>query len=184
MKDQVQTVQNTKNGISAKSKKAKAVKVDADELKDLDLGEDDAEFLAHVAKQNAEAEMETDDSEDEVMNDMKPMIQVNAPKAVPIVRGGPKKPAGNTDRFIDTSDFDAQFEDDLKKVATSPKEFMDLIATAKANGADGIEATAKVIAYYNKGVVPEAGFFIFHNVKVYEEGKKKEINKRLNATLY
>ena len=119
----------------------------------------------------------------DVVNDMKPMVQVNAPKAVPIVRG-PVKPMAATDRFIDTSDFDAKFEEDLKKVASNPKEFMDLIATAKANGAEGIEATAKVIAYYNKGVVPEAGFFIFHNVMVYEEGKKKEISKRLNASLY
>jgi hypothetical protein len=151
-------------------------------LADLGLGveAEDAEMRAYIAQQNKEVEEMTPE-------ELKKFDQVMQPKKVdhkPIVSASNPSKVMDDERFIDTSDFDKAFEADLEKVAQNPKEFLDLIATARANGSDEIVASEKVIAYYNKGKVPKANYFIYQNVKVFVEGKVEQTKAEIERSIY
>lgn len=49
-----------------------------------------------------------------------------------------------------------------------------------------IEVARKIVAHFNRGAMPafdEVGYFLFHNVKVFERGKRQQAEARDARTL-
>ncbi len=67
-----------------------------------------------------------------------------------------------------------KFLDAVAKAPMMPKE------TYEEDTMPYVEAPRVIIEFYNKGTtalkaIAETGYFIFHNVKVYEEGKRDSV---------
>lgn len=54
-------------------------------------------------------------------------------------------------------------------------EFLDSVALAQSNGDEWVEAPAEIIQHYNRKGMNGSKYFIYHGVKVCEEGKLDEI---------
>ena len=66
--------------------------------------------------------------------------------------------------------------------AKTPQELEDQIMLAKHHECDSVEATPQLIKYYTKKV-PEVGYFLFRDIKVYIPGFFEQSSKRDKETV-
>ena len=63
------------------------------------------------------------------------------------------------------------------------REFMTDVAVAQAEGSNEVEAPVEIIKHFLPTGTPKEGYFWYQGVKVYEKGKKDEVEKRDNTSV-